>query len=237
MGTTTKVEINNHKAAMSLEGCTVKYFGLSGRAEAIRLALHIAGVKFTDQRLTFAEWGAHKEGERWGTPPAMTLADGTRLGQSYAMARYVGEETGLFTFKGLAAQKVMELIFGLEDLTSKTNAIGRGLEAGEEKNALRAAAVAPGGECHAYALRFEAFLAQLVSEGVITTSDITLPHLIIFSSIGFLVSGFYDGVPPTAFQDLPTLSAVRQAVAGHAVVGKYYDELKAYDLRKDVPAK
>ena len=33
------------------------YFDFGGRAEVSRLALHIAGVKFEDVRLSFAEFG------------------------------------------------------------------------------------------------------------------------------------------------------------------------------------
>ncbi|CAN0423434.1 unnamed protein product [Hapterophycus canaliculatus] len=39
---------------------TLNYFGMPGRAESTRLAFAYAGKDFTDNRMTFPEYGASK---------------------------------------------------------------------------------------------------------------------------------------------------------------------------------
>ena len=44
-----------HQASV-FQGSTLTYFGLPGRGEAVRLALVIIEVEWTDKRLAFPEW-------------------------------------------------------------------------------------------------------------------------------------------------------------------------------------
>jgi len=42
---------------------TLTYFDIRGRAETSRILFAIAGVKFTDRRISYTEWPALKPGE------------------------------------------------------------------------------------------------------------------------------------------------------------------------------
>ena len=59
----------------------LEYFGLHGRAQMIRMALHHCNVEFEDALLTFPEFGAKKAaGEyEYGQVPVLHLDDGTTL--------------------------------------------------------------------------------------------------------------------------------------------------------------
>ena len=62
----------------TLEDCTITYFGLPGRAEAIRMALAVSGVKFNQETLDFPAFKKKKDAGDFpfGQVPVLTLADG-----------------------------------------------------------------------------------------------------------------------------------------------------------------
>lgn len=173
---------------MALEGSKLSYFPIPGRAEAIRVALHAGGIKFTDERILPANWPALKPTTPFGSMPILTLADGTVLAQSGTLLRFVGKQTGHYpcvvagrtsfpthplhvavllpflacrdTLPGpccrahhapflshrdlilrrsadpLAAARVDEIMDVAGDISTKINAVGRGMEQ-EAKNAER----------------------------------------------------------------------------------------------------
>ncbi len=43
----------------------VYYFDIYGKGEPIRMILHQAKVPFEDVRYSFAEWGSHKQDEKF----------------------------------------------------------------------------------------------------------------------------------------------------------------------------
>eukprot|EP01095_Lingulamoeba_sp_RSL-Kostka_P014937 TRINITY_DN669_c0_g1_i1.p1 TRINITY_DN669_c0_g1~~TRINITY_DN669_c0_g1_i1.p1 ORF type:complete len:220 (-),score=95.87 TRINITY_DN669_c0_g1_i1:171-830(-) len=74
---------------------TLHYFDLRGRAEHIRLILHIAEVEYTDKRLSFEEWkGGLKETFLFKQIPVYEEGD-FLLSQSNTIARYLANKHGL----------------------------------------------------------------------------------------------------------------------------------------------
>ena len=65
--------------ASVLSGCRLTYFGIPGRAEAIRLALAVGGVDFEDERIPFPAWPEVKPATPWVAVPVLELADGSTL--------------------------------------------------------------------------------------------------------------------------------------------------------------
>ena len=76
------------------------YFDFEGKAQAIRLALFIAGIPFTDQRIDREEWRQLKSLMPYGQLPVLEVTDEdgsvTRIPQSLAILTYVGRLAGLF---------------------------------------------------------------------------------------------------------------------------------------------
>ena len=70
---------------------TLHYFFLYARGEPIRMALWKSGIEFTDNRVTGDSWTALKESGKlpYGQVPALELADGTVLGQQFAIMNYI----------------------------------------------------------------------------------------------------------------------------------------------------
>ena len=64
------------------------YFDLKGRAEISRLILSYSGARFTDERLTGAQFGAIKSSLAYGQMPILNYK-GQVIYQSITIARYV----------------------------------------------------------------------------------------------------------------------------------------------------
>jgi len=73
------------------------YFDLPGRAEPIRVLLHLAGSSFEDERLTFDQWPARQAQEDGEHKPQVPFlyVDGNIKLQSLAIMKYAGTLAGL----------------------------------------------------------------------------------------------------------------------------------------------
>mmetsp|Transcript_9629 Transcript_9629/g.10882 ORF Transcript_9629/g.10882 Transcript_9629/m.10882 type:complete len:231 (+) Transcript_9629:40-732(+) len=200
------------KASNPLENCKVTYFDLPGRGEPIRLALSAAKITFTDERIAFKDWPALKPSTPWGSLPVLTLADGTVVAQGRACLRLVGKYTGLYPADPLLAVRVDELLDVLEDIGSKTNATGRGLEQAE-KDAKRLEAVSKGGNVYALLEKVDAFFGTHGANGFAVGSALTVADLAVYAATGMLSCGFYDGVPKEVLTPFANVQANRKTVA------------------------
>jgi len=81
------------------------YFGGKGRAEPCRLAFHIGGVAFEDERINFEQFMALKPKLPFGTVPAVTV-DNVQSAQSAAILRYAGKLGGLYPADPVQALQV-----------------------------------------------------------------------------------------------------------------------------------
>lgn len=208
--------------ASVLSGCRLTYFGIPGRAEAIRLALAVGGVDFEDKRVPFPAWGQVKPTTPWGTVPVLELADGSELAQARSILRFVGKHTGLYPADPLAAQRVDELMDALEDLGTIVTSVGRGLPK-EEQEAARLAAVSEGGAVYLFLAKLDSFVSAYGVAGHAVGAEMNIASILTFTALGRLVGGVYYGVPPTACDPFPSLQAVRKTVGSHPVVVAWYE--------------
>ena len=98
---------------------TLHYFPLYVRVEAVRMLLHYKNVEFTDNVISFADWGAAKPGFPNGQVPCLELGDGTKLGQSLAILRLLGKQHGMYPADAMAAYHVDSLIDEFNDTLGK----------------------------------------------------------------------------------------------------------------------
>ena len=92
------------------------YFDFDGgRGEPIRIAFHVAGIEFEDNRISFPEFGEMRKNMRFNSAPVLEI-DGAAVTQSNAMCRYVGKLAGLYPKDDLQALYCDEVLGALEDL-------------------------------------------------------------------------------------------------------------------------
>ena len=72
------------------------YFDIpGGRGEPLRIAMHAAGIDYTDERWTFPEFGDKRGELRFRAVPVLEI-DEEVVTQSNAIGRYLGKQAGLY---------------------------------------------------------------------------------------------------------------------------------------------
>src|SRR6059058_1210850 len=94
----------------------------ASRGEECRLALHLAGLPFEDERLNRDQWAARKESTPFGALPVLTV-DGRQLAQSNAILRFIGSQHGLHPAEPFEAALHESVLCAVEDLRTRMQPI------------------------------------------------------------------------------------------------------------------
>lgn len=189
-----------------------------GRGEPARLALHIGGVEFEDQRVVFADWPAIKPQMPYQVLPVLEV-DGKLLAQSNSINRFVGKLAGLYPGDPWQAGLCDEIMDAVEDSTQLLVATFS-IESENEKKAARQALVDG-------ALRssLEQLQTRLEKSGgkYFSDSRLTVADLKVFGWIKDLKSGNFDHIP-TDLPDrvAPLLMEHFERVNTHPKIVEYY---------------
>jgi glutathione S-transferase len=194
------------------------YFDVhGGRAEAVRLALHIGGVAFEDHRFSYAEFGEIKKTTPFGQVPVLHV-DGVQVTQTDAMLRYAGKLGNLYPTDPFQALLCDEVAFVVEEANIKMGPTYR--MTGEEQKAARLALV--NGAIPVYLSWLQ---NQLKAHGGEYFADnrLTVADLKVFVDVRGLNSGRLDHVPTDLVEKVaPALNAHMQRIAALPAVAAYY---------------
>ena len=196
----------------------LNYFDFhGGRAEPVRLALHLGGVAFEDHRFTFPEFAAFRTTTPFGQVPTLHV-DGLQVTQSDAILRYAGKLAGLYPTDPLQALLCDEVAYVVEEASVRIGPTFR--MSGEEQKAARLALV--NGSMPVYLAWLQ---AQLEAHGGEFFADnrLTVADLKVFVEVRGLNSGRLDHVPTDLVERVaPALNAHMQRVASTPGVQAYY---------------
>lgn len=201
----------------------LNYFDFhGGRAEPVRLALHLGGVAFEDHRFTFPEFAAFRTTTPFGQVPTLHV-DGLQVTQSDAILRYAGKLAGLYPTDPLQALLCDEVAYVVEEASVRIGPTFR--MSGEEQKAARLALV--NGSIPVYLTWLQ---AQLEAHGGEFFADnrLTVADLKVFVDVRGLNSGRLDHVPTDLVERVaPALNAHMQRVANTPGVQAYYAQFGA----------
>jgi glutathione S-transferase len=185
------------------------------RGEECRLALHLAGIDFEDERIKSSDWPALKERTPYGAMPYLTLPGKPPLAHSNAILVYIGRGHGLHPQDDFEAARHEGMMQHVEDLRARVSPTIRMADA--EKKARREELVA-------------GFLPEWarVAERNITGApffggaSIHVVDLKLHMAVRWFNGGKVDHIPATIFEAYPRLMAVHNAVRDHARVKSWY---------------
>ena len=201
----------------------LNYFDFhGGRAEPVRLALHLGGVAFEDHRFTFPEFAAFRTTTPFGQVPTLHV-DGVQVTQSDAILRYAGKLAGLYPTDPLQALLCDEVAYVVEEASVRIGPTFR--MSGVEQKAARLALV--NGSMPVYLAWLQ---AQLEAHGGEFFADnrLTVADLKVFVDVRGLNSGRLDHVPTDLVERVaPALNAHMQRVASTPGVQAYYAQFGA----------
>lgn len=199
------------------------YFDIpGGRAEPVRLALHIGGIAFEDYRFHFSDFAEVRKTTPLNQVPTLLIND-VQVTQSDAIARYVGKLTGLYPEDHLQALFCDEVMDALEDVNSRIGATF-GMT-GDELKTAREALVA--GPLPKY-LRW--LQKQLENHGGEYFADnrLTIADLKVVVAIRSLNSGHLDHIPTDLVETVaPKLNAHMRRIADIPAIAQYYSKTAA----------
>lgn len=173
------------------------YFDLPGRAEAIRVMLHAAGIPFEDKRFGFKDWPELKPSTPLGSVPTLKIG-ATTYCQSFALARYAAKKAGYYPEDAMEALKVDEMMDTINDISSSAP---RDSDP-EKMKALRQ-------EWQSTKLtQFADFIEARIKangNGKGTISRPSLADLAIKSTVNTIQAGFFDYVDKDFFDKYPAI--------------------------------
>jgi glutathione S-transferase len=194
------------------------YFDFDGgRAEPIRIAFHVAGIDFEDERISFSEFGAMREGTLFNSVPVLEI-DGAPVTQSNAIGRYIGKMAGLYPEDDRQALYCDEVADAVEDL-SHYIVQTFGLKDGELQSAREKLV---NGWMSVYLRGLDELLTRGGGE-YFADNDLTMADLKVFVQIRSLCSGNLDYIPSSLVQDVaPGLVSHQQRIENDRRVVAYY---------------
>ena len=201
----------------------LSYFDFhGGRAEPVRLALHLGGITFDDHRFPGAQFPVVRKAMPLGQVPVLEV-DGIAVTQSDAMLRFAGKRANLYPTDDYQALLCDEVISGAEDISIKV-----GHTFGLTGDALKTARqLLVDGPLPQYLAWLE---NQLRSHGGVYFADgrLTIADLKIFVLIRSLSSGHLDHVPTDLVaKTAPALDGHAQRLAAHPGIAAYYAKFGA----------
>jgi glutathione S-transferase len=185
------------------------------RGEECRLALHLAGIDFEDERIKSADWPALKQHAPYGAMPFLSLPGKPPLAHSNAILVYIGRSHGLHPADNFEAARHEGMMQHVEDL--RATVAPTIWMADAEKQARREALVADFLPAWARAAERNIPGAPFFGGASIHVVDLKL-----YMAVRWFIGGKVDHIPATIFAAYPRLMGVHNAVRDHAGVKSWY---------------
>jgi glutathione S-transferase len=185
------------------------------RGEECRLALHLAGLPFEDERLSGDAWAARKASTPFGALPVLTVDD-RQLAQSNAILRFIGSQHGLHPPEPFEAALHESLMSAVEDLRTRMGPIIRIKDEVEKKRARQEAAAG-------YLQDWGAAIERQIGAGpFLAGAKPCVADLKLFVAVGTYLKGTIDHIPTDVFRAFPKLLRLVGAVKQHPKVVDWY---------------
>ena len=186
------------------------------RGEECRLALHLAGIDFEDNRISQASWPALKEQMPYGALPVLELPGHPPLAQSNPILVLIGRRHGLHPTDDFEAARHEAMMQHVEELRHNVSPTLRMGDA--EKKVAREALVA--GFLPAWGRAAERNLSAAAP--FFAGANIHVVDLKLHMAVRWFLGGKVDHIPATIFAAFPKLIGVHDAVRDHPGVKSWY---------------
>jgi glutathione S-transferase len=194
---------------------TLTYFdNPSSRGEECRLALFVADVPFTDERLKRPEWEQRKATAPYGALPVLTAEGHPPLAQSNAILRLVGTLYQLHPAEPWEAARHESVMGAVEDLRVRLGAT-RHANDDERKRAREEFA-------RGYLQEWAGHVEAQLHEPFLGGATLQVADLKVFVAMTPLLKGSIDHIPSDVFKAFPKLLRHYEAVQTHPKIVAWY---------------
>jgi glutathione S-transferase len=198
---------------------TLTYFDLPAKAEPIRLAFHVGGIPFVDQRVNGAQWQTMKaKFGQYAQIPVLEV-DGNVIYQSVNILLYAGTLTGLIATDLEGELRMREVILACDDIPNTFQQTFT-ITNPEERIAARTILFKENGRTFCQLKRIE----ELVGDReFVVGSTLTIADISVFTYCCMLKCGHFDGFPSDCLDCVPKLKAFVNRIAALPKVQEYYN--------------
>lgn len=186
------------------------------RGEEVRLALHIAGVDFHDERIKFDQWPAMKPTTPYGSLPVLEMPGKPALAQTNAILVMIGRAHGLHPKDDFVAAQHEAMMNHVEDLRANLGPTMRMADA--EKKAVREKLAS------SYMPAWAEFAEKNIPDAgpFFGGAKLNVVDLKLNLTVRWFIGGKVDHIPATIFSAYPKLNRIHDAVRDHAGVKSWY---------------
>ena len=194
----------------------LRYFPFTGRAQAIRDALHIGNIPFEDEHLTHQQFRDCRAANEFpfGGLPVMEIesSEGEHcVAQSNAILRFAGRLSDLYPVDDpLQALKVDEALSMGEDINSQ---ISPSLHEEDTEKRMAMRKVLAEETLPFWMACFERLLVANGSTDFIVGNHLTVADLKLYWIIDWLTSGILDGIPTSLLDDFKNVVNWRKNIS------------------------
>jgi prostaglandin-H2 D-isomerase / glutathione transferase len=193
---------------------TFTYFDFpGGRGEASRLAFHIAGADWVDDRFS-GDWPEKKATTPFGALPTLEVPGKGVISESNAILSYVGREHGLLPADSFEAARHEAVMSAVESLRAEAATTGKDNE--DDKRAAREAFAS------GYFQRWAANMSKQIKGPFVGGNEISVADLKLFVALRSYQNGVYDHIPTNILDAFPRITGLVSAVAAHPRVVNWY---------------
>ena len=196
----------------------LSYFDFpGGRGEDCRLALHIAGVDFEDDRVNSRDWAEWKPSTPFGAMPVLEIEGEGTLAQSNAILGLIGSRHGLLPDGDFQAAQHRALLNAAEDLRSRVGHTMGLKDEGQKKSARQELA-------EGYMKSWAHNVERQIAGPFVAGDRISVADLKLFVLMNWFKKGIVDHISAAYFDGFPRLNGLFSAVAEHPRVDEWYAE-------------
>jgi glutathione S-transferase len=187
----------------------------TSRGEECRLALFVAGVDFTDNRLQRSDWAALKPNTPFGSLPVFELEGKPAVSQTNAILGHIGRRYGLLPKDEWEALRLESLLGAAEELRMTISATFGISDAEELKRRRTDLAEGP-------IRRFGASMEKQIVGPFAGGAAISIADIKLFVVVGWIKKGVLDHIPASTLDAFPKLNALFESVKTHPKVVEWY---------------
>lgn len=198
---------------------TLTYFDFpGGRGEDCRLALHVAGVEFEDDRIKGSTWPDRKASTPFGALPVLELPGKGQVSQSNVILRLVGAQHDLHPTDPVIAAQHEAIMCSVEDVRARVNPVPA-IEEEAKKKAFREKFA------EEYLKPWASNIEAKIGGGPFLGGEqLQVADLKLYTLVKWFASGGVDHVSKDFFAASPKLTALVEAVRTHPKVQSWYAE-------------
>jgi len=194
---------------------TLSYFDFPvGRGEECRLALHVAGVEFHDDRISFDDWPTKKTSMPYGAVPVLNIEGKPSLAQSNAILGLIGQRHDLLPDDHFDAALHIAIMNFVEELSMR---IGETIPLAEDKKEAARKTIIEG-----FLKEWASKIDEQIKGPYVGGDKISVADIKLFVLVSMFKQNILDYIPADYFDSNVKLMGLFDAVSAHPKVVEWY---------------